>query len=100
MAFHIIQLTNIDKKVIFEGEICFLPIIQQVLDQRCMAYYQEQVCTIRKENMRRLMYLEIEDALFCRDESQSEYNRQKKMPDIVKEMLDYKEQVLFYKLIE
>lgn len=100
MAFHTIQVVDERKKVIFEGMICFLPIAQRVLDQRCLEYYQAEVCTVRKENMRRLLYLEIEDVLLAQIGEQADYDGRKKMPDTVRRMLDYGEQMLYFKIVK
>lgn len=97
MAFHTVQIVDADRKVIFDGMICFLPIEETVLDQRCLDYYHKEVCVVRKESMRRVMYLEIEDALTCQDESAA-IDGIRKLPALVQGMLAYKEKELFYSI--
>ncbi len=99
MAFRTVQIIATDRKVIFDGLICFLPIDEKVLGQRCLDYYHKEVCAVRKESMRRVMYLEIEDALAGQSECGTG-DGMKRLPDPVKGMLAYKEKDLFYKMAE
>lgn len=99
MAFRMVQIVAADRKVIFEGLVCFLPVDEQVLRQRCLDYYHKEVCAVRKESMRRVMYLEIEDALAGQSACEAG-DGMRRLPDPVKGMLAYKEKDLFYKIVQ
>ena len=95
MGFQKITLWNEQKKVVFQGEICFLPLKEEIVKKRCDEYYQQEVCRIRKELMKRLLYLEIEEIL--KEEYQKAENKKEiPVPREVKELIKDEGLEMFY----
>lgn len=64
MSFIHVTLMSHTRKTLYSGILCMVPLSENAVMERCRNYYEEDnICRFRKERMKRILYIEIEEQL-------------------------------------
>lgn len=99
MAFHKIKLVNSSGACIFQGAICFLDISEEAVLKKGIEYYEGTICTIRKESLRRIVCMELEE-LLLEDAKGNEKEEGRNLPEAAINLLGYGKKDLRYCFLE